>query len=146
MPGTVRGLRGATTVAEDTPEQITERVQELLTEMLRRNGLELGDVISAIFTATGDLVSTFPATAARGIGFGTVPLLCASEIPVPGSMPRVIRVLLHVNSERPATDLRFVYLRGAEVLRDDLPTDDDIPPEGGAPLRAAVPSGDDRTS
>lgn len=99
--------------------------------MLRRNGLQLGDVISAIFTATADLVSTFPATAARGIGFGTVPLLCASEIPVPGSMPRVIRVLLHVNSERPQGELRFVYLHGAEVLRDDLPLDDDAPLRAG---------------
>ncbi len=121
MPGSVRALRGATTVAEDTPEEITVRVQELLGELMARNGLELDDVISVIFTATADLVSMFPATAARDIGFGAVPLLCASEIPVPGSMPRCIRVLLHVTSERPTADLRHVYLHGAQVLRDDLP-------------------------
>jgi chorismate mutase len=120
MP-TVRALRGATTVAHDTPDEITERVQELLSEILRRNGLELGDVISVVFTATADLVSMFPATAARGIGFGAVPLLCASEIPVPGSMPRCIRALLHVHTSLAAGDLRHVYLHGSQVLRDDLP-------------------------
>jgi chorismate mutase len=121
MSGPVRALRGATTVAEDTEEQVTARVQELLHELLARNGLALDDVISAIFTATADVVSMFPATAARGIGFGAVPLLCAAEIPVPGSMPRCIRVLLHVTTERPPADLRHVYLHGAQVLRDDLP-------------------------
>jgi chorismate mutase len=127
MPATVRALRGATTVAEDAPEQITSRVQELLTEIMRRNELVLDDVVSVIFTATADVVSMFPATAARGIGFGAVPLLCASEIPVPGSMPRCLRVLLHVSTERPAAELRHVYLHGAEVLRDDLPLGDDEP-------------------
>ena len=127
MPATVRALRGATTVVEDTPEHVTPRVQELLTEIMRRNGLELDDVVSVIFTATADVVSMFPATAARGIGFGTVPLLCASEIPVPGSMPRCVRVLLHVVTERPRGDLRHVYLHGAEVLRDDLPLGGDEP-------------------
>ncbi len=121
MPGSVRALRGATVVAEDTKAQITERVQELLTEMLARNGLVLDDVISVIFTATPDLVSMFPAAAARGIGFGTVPLLCASEIPVPGAMARVVRVLVHVTTERLPAELRHVYLHGAQVLRDDLP-------------------------
>jgi chorismate mutase len=121
MPGSVRALRGATTVAEDTEAQITERVQELLAELLARNGLVLDDVISVIFTATADVVSMFPATAARDIGFGGVPLLCASEIPVPGSMPRCIRVLLHVNTGLAPADLRHVYLHGAQVLRDDLP-------------------------
>lgn len=121
MPATVRALRGATTVPEDTPEQITARVQELLTELMTRNALELDDVVSVIFTATADVVSMFPATAARGIGFGAVPLLCASEIPVPGSMARCLRVLLHVSTERGSGDLRHVYLHGAEVLRDDLP-------------------------
>lgn len=121
MPESVRALRGATTVAEDTETQITERVQELLADLLERNGLVHEDVISVIFTATADIVSMFPATAARGIGFGAVPLLCASEIPVPGSMPRCIRVLLHVATDRPKADLRHVYLHGAQVLRDDLP-------------------------
>jgi chorismate mutase len=121
MPGTVRALRGATTVAEDSEAQVTARVQELLSELMAKNGIAHTDVISAIFTATADVVSMFPATAARGIGFGSVPLLCASEIPVPGSMPHCIRVLLHVHTERPPADLRHVYLHGAQVLRDDLP-------------------------
>ena len=121
MPGSVRALRGATTVSEDSEPEVTERVQELLTEILARNTLALDDVISAIFTTTADVVSMFPAAAARGIGFGSVPLLCASEIPVPGSMPHCIRVLLHVTTERAPADLRHVYLHGAQVLRDDLP-------------------------
>ncbi len=121
MPGSVRALRGATTVSEDSEPEVTERVQELLTEIMARNTLALDDVISAIFTTTADVVSMFPAAAARGIGFGSVPLLCASEIPVPGSMPRCIRVLLHVTTERAPADLRHVYLHGAQVLRDDLP-------------------------
>jgi chorismate mutase len=121
MPGSVRALRGATTVSEDSEPEVTERVQELLSEILARNTLALDDVISAIFTTTADVVSMFPAAAARGIGFGSVPLLCASEIPVPGSMPHCIRVLLHVTTERAPADLRHVYLHGAQVLRDDLP-------------------------
>ncbi len=121
MSGQVRALRGATGVAEDTEAQVTERVQELLTEMLDRNGLVLDDVISVIFTATPDLVCMFPAAAARGIGFGAVPLLCASEIPVPGAMTRVVRVLMHVTTEQAPAGLRHVYLHGAQVLRDDLP-------------------------
>ena len=118
---TVRALRGATSVDEDTPEQITGRTQELLGEILSRNGLELDHIISAIFTVTGDIRAMFPATAARGIGFGAIPLLCAQEIPVPGSMPRVVRVLLHVTTARSRDELRHVYLHGAQVLRDDLP-------------------------
>lgn len=117
----VRALRGATTVDEDTVEQVTERVQELLRDLMARNGLVEDDVISAIFTATQDVVSMFPATAARGIGFGAVPLLCAGEIPVPGSKPRCLRVLLHVNTTLARDQLHHVYLHGAQGLRDDLP-------------------------
>jgi chorismate mutase len=117
----VKALRGATTVEQDTAAQVTERVQELLTEMMDRNTLVEDDVISIIFTATADVVSTFPATAARGIGFGAVPLLCASEIPVPGAMPLCIRALLHVSTTRERSELRHVYLHGAKGLRDDLP-------------------------
>ncbi len=118
---TVRALRGATTVEEDSPEQITERTQELLGEVMARNALELDDIISAIFTVTADIRSMFPATAARGIGFGAIPLICAQEIPVPGSMTRCVRVLLHVQTARSRDELRHVYLHGAQVLRDDLP-------------------------
>jgi chorismate mutase len=117
----VRALRGATTVEADTVEQVTERVQELLRELMLRNDLAEEDVISIVFTATADVVSMFPATAARGIGFGAVPLLCASEIPVAGAVPRCLRVLAHVHTARARDDLHHVYLHGAQGLRDDLP-------------------------
>jgi chorismate mutase len=117
----VRALRGATTVDADTVEQVTERVQELLREVMASNNLLEDDIISIIFTATPDVVSMFPATAARGIGFGAVPLLCASEIPVPGAMPHCVRVLLHVSTALARHELRHVYLHGAQGLRDDLP-------------------------
>jgi chorismate mutase len=117
----VRALRGATTVDADTVEQVTERVQELLREIMAGNHLLEQDIISIIFTATADVVSMFPATAARGIGFGAVPLLCASEIPVPGAMPRCVRALLHVSTTLERAELRHVYLHGAQGLRDDLP-------------------------
>jgi len=123
MPGSpsVRALRGATTVESDTVAQVTERVQELMTEVMARNDLLEDDIISVIFTTTGDITSMFPATAARGIGFGAVPLLCASEIPVPGATPLCIRVLLHFTTTLAREELRHVYLHGAQVLRDDLP-------------------------
>jgi chorismate mutase len=123
MPGAplTRALRGATTVEEDTPEQIASRIQELLTEVMARNGLVEDDVVSIIFTTTPDVTSAFPATGARDIGFGAVPLLCASEIAVAGGTPRCLRVLLHVHTTRPREDLRHVYLHGAQGLRDDLP-------------------------
>lgn len=117
----LRGLRGATTCAVDTPEEITESTQELLLAMLERNDVVHDDVVSVILTTTPDLTSTFPATSARGVGFGDVPLLCASEIDVAGSMPRCVRVLMHVYTSKDRGELRHVYLRGAQVLRDDLP-------------------------
>jgi len=117
----VRGLRGATTCDENTAEEINDVTQELLTEMLQRNGVGHDDVISVLFTTTPDLTAAFPATAARGIGFGDVPLLCASEINVPGAMPLTVRVLMHAYTERDRSDLRHVYLRNAPSLRDDLP-------------------------
>jgi chorismate mutase len=117
----VRGLRGATTVDADTAEQVTERSQELMRRIMERNELVEDDIISAIFTATGDICSIFPATAIREIGFGVVPLLCAAEIAVPGSMPLCIRVLLHVHTTRSKDEIHNVYLHGAQGLRDDLP-------------------------
>ncbi|HWD96645.1 MAG TPA: chorismate mutase [Acidimicrobiales bacterium] len=117
----VRGLRGASTCAANTPEEINEVTQELLLEMLNRNGIPHDDVISVLFTTSPDLTASFPATAARGVGFGDVPLLCASEINVPGSMPLTVRVLMHAYTERARSDLRHVYLRNAGSLRDDLP-------------------------
>jgi chorismate mutase len=118
----VRALRGATTVEEDTTEQVKERVIELLSELMGANGLVEDDIISVLFTATGDVVSMFPATAAREVGFGAVPLLCAAEIAVPGATPRCLRVLMHVSTPRERQALRHVYLHGAQGLRDDLPS------------------------
>jgi chorismate mutase len=117
----VRGLRGATTCEGNTPEEINEVTQELLLAMLERNGVAHDDVISVLFTTTPDLTAAFPATAARGVGFGDVPLLCASEINVPGAMPLTVRVLMHAYTERERNELRHVYLRKAPSLRDDLP-------------------------
>jgi chorismate mutase len=118
---TVRGLRGATTVDEDTVAQVTERSQELMREIMARNELVEDDIISILFTATADVTSAFPATTIRGIGFGAVPLLCAAEIAVPGSKPLCIRVLLHVHTTTSRDEIRHVYLHGAQGLRDDLP-------------------------
>ena len=121
MPSAVRALRGATTVDADTSEEIASATVELLETMFERNGVDHADLISLWFTATEDLVSTFPATAARTIGLGDVPLLCAREIPVPGSMPRCIRVLAHLTTDRARNELRHGYLRPAGSLPDDLP-------------------------
>ena len=117
----MRALRGATTVDVDTAEQITERVQTLVREMLDRNGIDKEDLISVIFTATDDITSLFPAAAARGVGLGDVPLLCARELGVADGTPRCIRVLMHLATSRSRAELRHVYLEGAKGLRDDLP-------------------------
>ncbi len=121
MPLSLRAVRGATTVEEDTPEAVTERVVALLGAILERNGLEEDDIVSILFTATEDIVSMFPATAARNMGLGAVPLICARELAVVGSVPRCIRVMLHVTTERPREEIHHVYLEGAQGLRDDLP-------------------------
>jgi chorismate mutase len=121
MDRAVRALRGATTVDDDTPEQVSERTCELLGAMLERNGVDHEDLISIVFTTTRDVVSMFPATAARTMGLGDVPLLCAAEIEVPGATPRCIRVLAHLTTGRARDQLHHVYLRGARGLRDDLP-------------------------
>jgi chorismate mutase len=121
MPAAVRAVRGATTVDADTEEQVTTRVQALVGAILERNELAKDDLISIVFTATDDIVSMFPATAARAMGLGDVPLLCARELAVAGSQPRCIRVLLHVNTDREREDIEHVYLESAQGLRDDLP-------------------------
>jgi chorismate mutase len=115
-----RAIRGATTVERDTPEQIRRATRELLETIVDRNGITSADVISAIFTVTHDLTSEFPAHAARELGWLDVPLLCTLEIPVPGSLTRCIRVLLHVESDVPRTGIRHVYLHDARTLRPDL--------------------------
>ena len=121
MTTSVRAVRGATTVDHDTPEDIEELVVELLRQILERNGLDEDDIISILFTATDDIVSTFPATAARSMGLGAVPLICARELAIVGSVPHCIRVMLHVTTTRARDDIHHVYLEGAQGLRDDLP-------------------------
>lgn len=117
-----RAIRGATTVDGDTPAQIRHATRELLETIVARNGITSADVISAIFTVTHDLTSEFPAHAARELGWLDVPLLCTLEIPVPGSLPRCIRVLLHVETRASRAEIRHVYLHDARALRPDLAT------------------------
>jgi chorismate mutase len=123
MPRTLRALRGATTVEQDDPLLIRERVQEMLEVLMDDNDLTPGQIISAVFTATSDLLSEFPAHAARVFGWDDVPLLCAQELAVPGSLPRCIRVLLHVETSRARNEMRHVYLHEAILLRQDLLSD-----------------------
>jgi len=117
----VRALRGATTIESDTTDQIRTRTIELLEQMLERNGVNHDDIISVLFTATDDIHSMFPASAARDIGFGDIPLICARELDIEGATPLCIRVLMHLNTTVSRSDLRHVYLEGASGLRDDLP-------------------------
>lgn len=117
MIGTMIALRGAVQIEVDEKDAILSAVEELCAELTRRNDLEPREIISAIFTLTPDLHAAFPALAARNQGWGDVPMICAQEIAVPGALPRVCRVLLHVNREQPG---KHVYLRGARVLRPDL--------------------------
>ena len=117
----IRGIRGATTVTADEPDLILQATRELLEEILAENeDMRTEDIASAIFTVTDDLASTFPAQGARQMGWGLVPMLCAREIPVPNSLPRVIRVLVHWNTELPQNKITHVYLRDAVKLRPDL--------------------------
>ena len=117
---TLRALRGATTARADEAEAIVGATERLLSEMIERNGVAPEDLVSMIFTTTADLSAEFPAAAARRLGLSAVPLLCAREIDVPGSVPRCVRVLMHLYTVRAAKDLRHVYLEGAEQLRTDL--------------------------
>ena len=113
-------LRGATTVESDSPEQIAAATTELLNELTSRNGLAPSDIISAIFTVTPDIVSDFPARAARNLGWDEVSLLCTNEIPVTGALEHCIRVLIHAETTRDRASIRHVYLRDAKTLRPDL--------------------------
>jgi len=117
---TVRGIRGATTVGEDTPEAILDATEELVKEIVAANGIRSEDVASALFTVTPDLRAEFPAAAARRMGWTMVPLLNFTEIGVPGRLERCIRVLLHVNTDRAQNEMVHVYLRDAVSLRPDL--------------------------
>jgi chorismate mutase len=121
MSMSVLALRGAITLERDEREHLVERVQRLLAEMLDRNQVVHDDLISILFTATPDVHSAFPAAAARAMGLGDVPLICAQELDIEGAMPLCIRVMMHVNTSRRRDELRHVYLEQARVLRDDLP-------------------------
>ncbi|MCW2738107.1 chorismate mutase [Nocardioides sp.] len=116
----VRAVRGATQLEEDTREHMLDRVAELVIDVMAANGLVVDDFISIIFTATSDLVSEFPAYAARQLGFSDVPLVCARELEIEGSMPRVVRLMAHVETDLPRADVTHVYLHGAANLRRDL--------------------------
>jgi chorismate mutase len=117
---TVRAARGAIVVRRDDASVVLDATQRLLVELLERNDVVAEELVSIFFTATSDLVSAFPAEAARRMGLGKVPLLCAQEIPVRGAMARVVRVLMHFETDRAQAEVSHVYLDGAESLRDDL--------------------------
>jgi len=119
----VRAVRGATTVPYDEPQVIRDAVHELLDALLDLNDLTSMDVISCIFTSTADLISEFPAYAARMYGWTDVPLLCAQELPIVGALPRCIRVMLHVETPRARHEMQHAYLREAILLRQDLLSD-----------------------
>jgi chorismate mutase len=116
----VRAARGAIVAPEDSVEGVLSATQRLLAALIERNAVAAEDLVSILFTATDDLRAAFPAEAARRMGLGAVPLMCASEIAVIGSMPSVVRILMHFHSESDLADIVHVYLDGAESLRDDL--------------------------
>ncbi|MEU5993354.1 chorismate mutase [Spirillospora sp. NPDC047418] len=116
----VRAVRGATQIDADDRDQILAATTELVSAVMARNELSTDDVISVIFTVTPDLTAEFPALAARKLGFHEVPLLCATEIGVPGALPRVIRLMAHIETGRPRSGVQHVYLRGATALRLDI--------------------------
>jgi len=116
----VRGIRGATTVASNTREEILAATRELLDEMVRANDVQHDHVASILFTTTVDLNAEFPAVAARDAGWTDVALQCMHEMNVPGSLPKCVRILMHVNTERSAAEIKPVYLHGARQLRRDL--------------------------
>jgi chorismate mutase len=117
----LRALRGAITCDEDTKAEIDAKTRELVEALLARNSVGHEDLVSIIFTATEDLTSEFPAVAARELGLGDVPLLCARELNIGHGMKRVVRVLVHCYTDQPRSELHHVYLGGARALRDDLP-------------------------
>lgn len=125
----VRAVRGATQLEVDSRDHLLERVAEMVSEVMTSNGLVVDDFISVIFTATSDVVSEFPAYAARRLGFGDVPLLCARELEIEGSMPRVVRMLAHIETDLPRADVTHCYLHGAAALRKDLTRVRSVPDE-----------------
>ncbi|MFA7324328.1 MAG: chorismate mutase [Candidatus Nanopelagicales bacterium] len=116
----MRAIRGAVCLERDDAGEMIEAVGEMLTAILDRNQITTDDIVSVLFTCTPDIHSGFPAAAARQFGFSEVPLMCAQEIDVEGALQRTVRVMLHVNTDRPRAEIKHVYLRGAEVLRPDV--------------------------
>jgi chorismate mutase len=115
----VRGVRGASTVSQNTKEDIVQETKGLLASMVSDNGINAEDIASILFTLTPDLNAEFPAVAAREMGFSDVPLICAAEIPVSGSLASCVRILIHWNTDKPATDIQHIYIKGAATLRPD---------------------------
>lgn len=124
-PLVCRGIRGATTATANTAEDILEATHELMTTVIHLNDLQPEDVASVIFTTTPDLTATFPALAARELGWSEVPLICSHEMAVPGALASAVRVLIHVNTARAASEIRHVYLKGARQLRPEWSIPDD---------------------
>jgi chorismate mutase len=120
MPTAVRAIRGATTIDLDKPEHITDRVQELVSEVFERNDVDTDELISIIFTATADITSMYPATAARAMGLDDVPLFGAQELVVENMLPQCIRILVHLNTDKSRDSIDHVYLHDARRLRVDL--------------------------
>lgn len=116
----MRAIRGATCLKQDDATEMAEAVTELLLEVMSRNSLATDDLVSVLFTSTPDLHSAFPAAAARGVGLADVPLICAQEIDVVGAMKRVVRVMVHAQTTATRSEIKHVYLRGAEALRQDI--------------------------
>lgn len=114
-----RGVRGATTVEDNTPEEILSATRELLNRMVEANGIRPEDVASAMFTTTLDLTAEYPALAARQLGWHDAALLCAHEMAVPHSLSRCIRILVHWNTDKQASEIRHIYIKGAANLRPD---------------------------
>lgn len=141
-PLVCRGIRGATTAAENTAEDILEATQELVTALIRLNGITTEDIASAIFTTTPDLTATFPALGARHFGWTEVPMICSHEMAVPGALTKAVRVLVHVNTTRSASEMRHVYLKGARQLRPEWAiSDDELAALTGEPVEEIDTSG-----
>ena len=116
----VRGVRGATMLEKNDSDEMSEAVIELLQEIFKKNSIENKDLISIFFTSTKELNCAFPAAAARKLGLGDVPLICSQEIDVPGAPKNVVRILMHINTNANRDEIKHIYLRGAEILRQDL--------------------------
>jgi len=125
----VRAVRGATQLERDERDHMLDRVAEMVLDVMASNGLGVDDFISVLFTATSDLHAEFPASADRQLGFGDVPLLCAQELEIDGALPRVVRMLAHVETDLPRSDVTHCYLHGAAALRSDLTRVRSVPDE-----------------